>query len=55
MMELCLRCQKDVETFTNRYSTMPQDTSNLQRHYEETICATCGYCIDRKEYDTEGI
>lgn len=50
-MEFCTNCKKDVETFSHKYSTLPQDEKNEVRRYDETFCKLCGHCIDSKKTD----
>ncbi len=50
-MEFCDRCKKDVITFKQEYTTMPQDDLNEVRRYKETLCALCGHGIHREIVD----
>lgn len=50
-MEFCDRCKKNVETFSQRYNTIPQDEKNEVRRYKETFCVLCGTCIHREVTD----
>jgi len=50
-MMFCKRCKKDVITFKQQYSTVPQTVKNEVRHYRDVFCALCGYCIETKITD----
>lgn len=50
-MEFCERCKRQVITFNQEYSTMPQDEKNEMRRYKEMICALCGHCVKRETID----
>lgn len=50
-MEFCDRCKKQVVTFKQEYTTMPQSVENEVRRYKETFCALCGNCIHRETVD----
>lgn len=47
----CETCVKDVLTFKQMVSTMPQDAQNQVRKYLETFCAYCGTLLVREVVD----
>ena len=47
----CDVCNKDVIVFRQQVSTMPQDTQNEVRRYNETFCAYCGALLNREIVD----
>ncbi|KKN01815.1 hypothetical protein LCGC14_1123970 [marine sediment metagenome] len=49
----CPSCKRDVLTFSQTSSTMPQDETNKIRKYIGIFCTQCGVSIERKIEDYE--